>query len=369
MTEAPASAPAAEAAAPFPACPQAFGPPAAAALLRVYAEDFRVDEQLGFSPDGEGEHVLVQLEKRGANTQWAARQLAAFAGVAAREVGFCGMKDRHALTRQWFSLPLAGRAEPAWEGLAAEGLRVIASARHRRKLRRGAHAANAFSLTLRDVAGDRADILARVARVREAGVPNYFGEQRYGVGRGNLDAAQAMFAGNRRVRREERGLLISAARSAIFDEVLSRRVAHGDWSRLIDGDVAQLDGSASFFAVEGPQDPALQARLAAFDIHPSGPLWGAGEAPTSGAAGALERAAAARWPTLRDGLERSGSKQQRRALRVRPEGLVVAEHDGGLLRLEFTLPAGSYATSVLREIVRATDVQRLPQAPGADPRP
>jgi tRNA pseudouridine13 synthase len=339
----------------FPAYPHALGPPDATAVMRARPEDFFVDEQLGFEPDGEGEHLLVQLEKTSANTAWAARQLAAFTGAASRDVSFSGLKDRHAVTRQWFSIHIGNRPDPDFTGFDAEGLTVLLSARHRRKLRRGSHASNAFRITLRELSGP---VDARLHVIRTCGVPNYFGEQRYGHSGSNLRAAHQMFTRRRgRSSRDKRSLYLSAARSCLFDEVLSRRVQRGDWDRLLRGDVAMLAGSSSWFAVEAPDADELPARLAAFDLHPSGPLWGAGDLPTAGDVATLERAAAERYAVLRDGLEGSNLRQQRRALRLVPEEF-RSEQDGELLQVSFTLPPGAYATSVLRELVQLNNVMR-----------
>jgi tRNA pseudouridine13 synthase len=334
-----------------PAWPHAFGAPEATLRLREAPADFVVDEVLGFDPDGEGEHLLLRLEKTGANTAWAARCLARFAGLSPRDVSCSGLKDRHAVTRQWFSLHLPGRETPDFRDFAAEGLRVLECHRHGRKLRRGSHRANAFRITLR---GAPTAAEARIAAIRQRGVPNYFGPQRYGRDLANLDGALAMFASpRRRLPREKRSLYLSAARSCIFDEVLSRRVVRDDWDALAAGDVAVLAGSASWFPVDTP-DAALAARLAAFDIHPSGPLWGSGDCPSRDAVRRLEEAAAARYGTFRAGLEACGSRHERRALRLVPEDLVAEPLPDGI-RLSFTLPAGAYATSVLREVAALED--------------
>jgi tRNA pseudouridine13 synthase len=338
----------------LPPWPRAHGAPVAAATVRTSPADFQVEELLGFEPDGAGEHLMVWLEKTSANTVWAGRQLAAFAGLQAREVSHSGLKDRHAVTRQWFSLHLANRQEPDWSRFEADGLRVLHTCRHSRKLRPGTHAANRFAIVLRDVTGP---VASHAELVRDHGVPNYFGEQRYGRDGGNLAAAAAMFAGGRRARREQRSMLLSAARSAIFDQLLSWRVARGDWNRLLRGDVAALAGSSSWFTVE-EVDASLDARLADFDVHPSGPLWGSGETATAGEVAELELAAAQHYADLRDGLlAAGGSRMARRPLRVRPDAFHWAQ-DGNVVELSFTLPAGSYATSVLREIADVTDVMR-----------
>ncbi len=335
--------------------PRAHGPAACSAAIRTTPEDFFVEELPSFEPSGAGEHLLLTVEKRGMNTAFAAKRIAAWAGIAESAIGYAGLKDRHAVTRQRFSAWLPKKIAPDIATLQSDDLRVLDHAWHARKLPRGALAGNRFELVLRDVAGDRSEIDARFAAIRARGVPNAFGAQRFGKEGGNLDKALAMFAG-RRMRREERSLLLSAARSALFNDALARRIADATWDRGMDGEVWMLDGSHSVF---GPVsvDPALAERIAAFDIHPTGPLWGAGEPRTCGAARALEADVAAKCADGRfaDGLVRAGLKQERRALRVVPRDLAWEWLRPDALRLGFALPAGSYATAVLHELGTAGD--------------
>lgn len=323
--------------------------------MREAPEDFRVDELDGFEPSGSGEHLLLDIEKRGMNTGFAAKRIAEWAGVPESAVGYAGLKDRHAVTRQRFSVQLPGREAPDVAGLEDESLRVLGQARHSRKLPRGALAGNRFELVLRGVQGDAEAIDERLHGIAARGVPNYFGEQRFGHGGGNVAEALAMFAG-RRVRREQRGLLLSAARSALFNRVLAGRVAGDTWDRPLPGEAWILDGNRSVFGPE-PFDDVLAERLAAFDIHPSGPLWGRGELRTTDDALALERAvletpdAAA----LAKGLELAGLRQERRALRLRPFGLAWDRPVPDALRLRFSLPPGTYATTVLAELGDVVD--------------
>lgn len=331
-----------------PGLVRAFGPPVLTGVMRSEAEDFQVEELPAFEPSGEGEHLLLEIEKRGINTAFLARHLARWAGVPEHAVGYAGLKDRHALTRQRFSVHLPKRVAPNLDGLALDGVRVLSSTWHARKLPRGALAGNRFVLTLREVAGDAAALRARVEAILATGLPNFFGEQRFGHGGANLDAARAMFAG-RRVRRDQRSILLSAARSAIFNAVLGRRVADGDWAAGRDGDVWMLDGSRSVFGPE-PLDASLRARLTALDIHPTGPLWGQGELRSTGAVRALEEALATGFDPLPTGLEAAGLKQERRALRIRVPAIGVEWLPDRRLRLAFELPPGAYATGLLHEL-------------------
>jgi tRNA pseudouridine13 synthase len=330
--------------------PRAHGAAACTATIRATPEDFFVEEIASFEPSGSGEHLLLTVEKRGMNTAFAAKRIAAWAGVAESAIGYAGLKDRHAVTRQRFSVWLPKKVAPDVGSLQSEDLNVLDHAWHSRKLPRGALAGNRFELMLHDVVGDRAEIDARLAAIRARGVPNAFGVQRFGKEGGNLDKALAMFAG-RRMRREERSLLLSAARSALFNAVLARRIADGTWDRGMDGEVWMLAGSHSVFGPE-PLDDALRARVAAFDIHPTGPLWGAGEPRTSGELRTLETevAAALADGRMAEGLVRAGMKQERRALRIALPGLEWEWTGMDRLRLGFALPAGSYATAVLHEL-------------------
>ncbi|TKR33792.1 tRNA pseudouridine(13) synthase TruD [Luteimonas gilva] len=330
--------------------PRAHGAPALSARFRASPEDFRVEEIDGFEASGSGEHLLLTVEKRGMNTAFAAKRIAQWAGVQEAAIGYAGLKDRHALTRQRFSVHLPKRVAPDLSALQSSDLSVLKSEWHAKKLPRGALAGNRFVLTLREVAGDRDAAVERLRAIAARGVPNYFGEQRFGRDGGNVAEALAMFAG-RRVRREQRSLLLSAARSELFNRVLATRVADGSWERGLEGEVWMLDGSRSVFGPE-PWSDELAARLATFDIHPSGPLWGAGGLRSAAVARQLEEAGLADETALalRAGLEKAGLKQERRALRLRPQALRWDWRSEDVLEFQFELPAGAYATVVLREL-------------------
>jgi tRNA pseudouridine13 synthase len=329
------------------ALPRAHGPALLAARLRVLPEDFRVEEIASFEPSGEGEHLLLEIEKRGMNTAFAARRLAEWAGIPEMGIGYAGLKDRHAVTRQRFSVHLPRRVAPALEALESEDLHVLGHAWHNRKLSRGALAGNRFELLLREASGDRAAIAERLGRIAAQGLPNYFGEQRFGRGGDNVAAAQRMFSGQR-VKREQRSILLSAARSQLFNAALAGRIEDGSWATGTEGEVWMLEGTHSVFGPE-PATPELAARAAAQDIHPTGPMWGSGELRSSGRARAIEAAAVAPYEALRTGLESAGLRQERRALRVRVQEIDAVWVDGDL-RLRFLLGPGAYATEVLAEL-------------------
>ena len=329
--------------------PRAYGTPPLTATLRSTPEDFRVEEILGYDADGEGEHALLWVEKRDANTDWVARELARFAGVSPMNVGYAGLKDRHAVTCQAFTVQLPGKADPDWNAFPHSEVKVLASTRHKRKLKRGALRGNRFVLVLRDVRGDRTRAEAVLGSIAARGVPNYFGEQRFGREGGNVAQARAMFAG-RRVDRDKRSILLSAARSQIFNSVLAARVERDAWDKPLEGEIWALAGSRSWFGPE-PFNDVLAARLAQGDIHPSGPLWGQGEPPAAEAAGELERSVAAQYVDLAEGLAAARMEQERRPLRLLPKDLRWRWLDDEALELSFELPAGAYATVVARELI------------------
>jgi len=328
--------------------PCAHGGPVATGRLRVEIDDFQVDEQLGFAPDGDGEHWLLQVEKRDANTHWVAGQLARFAGVAARDVSYSGLKDRRAIANQWFSVHDPKRRLLDWSDASCDEFSVIVAERHRRKLRRGSHRANRFRIRIRDLR-ETGKLEERLDSVARLSVPNYFGEQRFGRGGANIGKALAMFATRARVDRHHRSIYLSAARSWLFNRVLAARVLRGVWNQAIEGEVFALDGTRSVFS-ETP-DEALRKRLAGLDVHPTGPMWGRGGLAPTGQCLALEARVLAAWPVLLEGLESAGLDQQRRALRLNTGELKWHRADPGVLELQFDLGRGAFATSVLREIV------------------
>ena len=340
--------------------PTAWGSgPIATGVLRTSPEDFKVDEILGFDAGGEGPHALLHVRKRGANTEWVARELARAAGCKPFDVGFAGLKDRNAVTTQYFTVPRGKRAAEEFLGLAGEGYEVIGAVTHQRKLPRGALAGNRFEITARAVACDAAALAARITEVARGGVPNYFGEQRFGRDAGNLAdvlrAAERGAAGGagRSRGRGDAGFMLSAARSLVFNAILAERVSRGSWNTLQPGDVANLDGRGSVFAVDAV-DETLATRCAALELHPTAPLIGTDASMAGGAVRELEEATAAQFPEALAVIAHERMNAERRALRIRVRGL---EHDfaDGALRLRFELAAGSFATTVLREIIAAGD--------------
>lgn len=327
--------------------------PEVTARLRTVPEDFQVWELPLVEPQRTGTHLWLEVRKRGANTQWVAERLAAAAGAQLRDVGFAGMKDRHAVTTQWFSLGLQQAQNDNWQSWEIPDVSILQAHRHGRKLQRGALRGNRFRLVLRDLEGATAALQGRLECIRQTGVPNYFGPQRFGRSGANIPRAVHWLEGGRRIGRSQRSIHLSVVRSYLFNRLLHERVGSGNWNRLVDGDLALLDGSRSTFPCSLP-DPELERRCAEFDIHPTGPLPGRegkrGNSRPAGEAAALEEEVLQRFDSLLHGLQRAGVDASRRSLRVVPAGLDW-QWDGACLALEFSLPPGAYATSVLRELV------------------
>lgn len=300
--------------------PRSLERPTTEAGFRVRCRDFQVDERAGFEPSGEGEHLLLQVRKENENTRWLAKLLAEHYGVEESAVGYCGLKDRRALTRQWFSIHLPGQADTG-PMPAGPGFKVLAAARHSRKLRPGMHEGNDFVICLRGLGGDSDAIEQRLALIRDRGVPNYFGEQRFGIDGGNLAEVERIVARSRpRFKGRRGGLYLSAARSWLFNLVLADRVREGTWNSCLEG-----------------------------EPRPEGPLWGRGRSAAAGAVADYESALLQPWRAWCDALEHSGLGQERRSLVLVPEGLRW-QWLGQDVELAFGLPPGTYATALLREV-------------------
>ncbi len=340
--------------------------PAMGGRYRVEPADFRVEEVFVHPLDDAGEHLWLWIEKTGLTTHQAIERIAGDCGVAARQIGFAGLKDRHARTYQWLSLPWPIKAElPTWT--VADDLIVHAARRHGRKLKRGAHTANRFSIRLRDIiypegTDDGESLTALATRIASQGVPNYFGEQRFGRQGTNVEMARQVFAG-KRLPRNKRSIALSAARSFMFNQVLAARVADGTWARALAGDVFMLAGTNSVFAGNTTDETAqaLAERVASRDIAPTGPMPGQlgprAVVPESPAAD-HEQAVGQTYPDLIDGLVAARVDAERRALVLAVDDFQLTRADDDLI-VSFELPAGAFATSVLRELGDFVDAMRI----------
>ena len=319
----------------LPPWPNAYPASGASATLKLLNEDFSVTELPLQLPSGAGEHLWLDVEKNGANTAFVAQQLAAAAGVRDWDVGYAGLKDRYAITRQWFSIYLPKGETPDLTQLQHPEFKVLGQSRHVKKLRPGDLQGNAFRIVLRDVTGDRDAIEANLKAVASRGVPNYFGAQRFGFDGGNVEQGRAMLAREIRVRNpKKKGIYLSAVRSFVFNEVLALRIQQGLWGQTLPGDVMDEAG------------------------RPTGPLWGRGRVSTTDQAQALEMGVAERHATLCDGMEHAGLDQERRALVASPADMAWEWPQADQLVLTFSLSAGTYATSVLDEILRTREPER-----------
>jgi len=333
----------------IPEWPFSLGVPEASGLIRSCPEDFVVEEIPRLVPEGEGSHLWLWVEKRSANTDWVARELAKVAGCPQRDVGYAGLKDRHAITRQWFSVPGSDATLENLEKPGIEGVNILEGRKHTRKLKRGTLNGNRFNLRIRGFKGDSSQTGHRLEQIRVSGVPNYFGPQRFGHNGRNVEHGYNLLKKRARLPRNKKSIYLSALRSFLFNKVLAERVRRGNWNSMINGELAMLDGTQSIFPCEFP-DTDIEERCKRLDIHPTGPMPGdAGTQPTADAA-ELEQLVLQNWPELTELLKAQRVKAVRRALRLYP-----AEFEwrftGTDMELAFVLPPGTYATTVLREIV------------------
>lgn len=344
--------------------PPAWGEPLVTAQLKQQPSDFVVNEVLDIDFEDSGEHLYLHIEKTGANTDEIAKLLETTFSVNSKDIGLAGLKDRHAITRQWFSVRTASSVDEITQALEIfnhpeKHARVVNCTRHSRKLRRGAHRGNDFVIRLRDVKTTEggmgrqslaAAVERRVGRIVRSGFPNYIGPQRFGFGGQNLVRARQWFRQPRkRTSRQQRSLWLSSARSALFNLVCASRVADGSWQTLLPGEPAVLSGSRSFFDSDSSTTDELSQRLNSFDIHPSAPWWGRGTPPAQGACADYELLLLAEHADLCEGLERAGLPQERRAIRSVATDLRHQWLDDTTFELSFHLSPGVFATTLLRE--------------------
>lgn len=328
-----------------------YGKPQGFGLLKASPEDFVVVEDLGFEPDGEGEHILVRILKNGCNTRFVADALAKFLKIHAREVSFAGQKDKHAVTEQWLCARVPGKEIPDLSAFQLEGCKVLEYARHKRKLRLGALKGNAFTLVLREVS-HRDEVESRLHAISTGGVPNYFGAQRFGIGGSNLQGALRWAQSDTPVRdRNKRSFWLSAARSALFNQIVSQRLKKTDFNQVVDGDALQLAGRGSWFVSTQEELVELQRRVDEKELMVTASLPGSGEWGTQRDALAFEQSAIAEETALQSLLLREKVEASRRAMLLYPQQLSWNWWDDVTVELRFWLPAGSFATSVVRELI------------------
>ena len=330
----------------------AFGGPCVTGLIKQQPQDFRVDEIPGFEPDGEGDHVYLTIEKTGLTTNNVAGILKRYCGLHSRDIGYAGMKDKHAVTSQQFSINLSGKVEPDWSAIENDQIRVLNVARHRRKLKRGVLKGNRFTIVIRELQGDLDKLVQQLEKIKQHGVPNYFGPQRFGYAGSNIEQARRLFRHELpKIKRDERSILLSTARSLLFNQVLHERVKQGNWNRLLPGEVINLDATERHFAE--PINETLISRAEQMDVHPTGPLCGLPSRalqPTE-EAGNIEQQVLEGFDFWLQGLEQFKLEHARRPLRIAVRDMQWSV-TGNQMSISFALTAGAYATVVLREFLK-----------------
>lgn len=331
--------------------PRLFGDSPGRAIFKSCPEDFQVEEILGFEPSGEGEHCFLWVEKAGRNTNDVAKHFADQLGIRKRLVSHCGLKDKEAVTRQWFSLHLPGQESPVAGDLETEGLRILKITRNLRKLHRGSHDGNRFTIRLRDCQCSRREVEARWEKMISQGVPNYFGPQRFGRGGNNVRQARELLSGQTEVRdRLVRGILISAARSYLFNLVVATRVQEGTLATPLDGEVFGFATNRSLVLPDNLHGDEVD-RVASGALELTAPLWGEGEIMSVNEVRRFEQEIISQESELASDLEKLGLRQERRVIRLTPQEATLAWENETELVLNFDLPKGTYATTVLRELI------------------
>ena len=322
-------------------------PPKQTALLKAECADFVVKEQLGYDMSGDGEFVAVKVRKTDCNTLFVGEQLAKFAGISARNMSYAGLKDRKAVTEQWFSLQMPGQPTPDFSQFSLEGVEILDVTHHQRKIRIGSLQGNHFEIFLRN-AEETDELKVRLDFLAKNGFPNYFTEQRFGRDGNNLTQALRWANGEIKVKdRNKRSFYLSAARSEIFNLIVSKRMELNLAQQILVGDVLQLNGSHSWFVVDESEDLAqLQQRLAQQDVLLTAPL--IGEEDKS--AVDFENEIFAQHQALFALMRQERMKAARRPILMHPQHFQWQFEPNGL-RLQFALPAGSYATALIRELV------------------
>lgn len=321
--------------------------PKQTALLKAECADFIVKEELGYDMSGDGEFVAVRVRKIDNNTIFVGEKLAAFCGVSARNMSYAGLKDRKAITEQWFCIQMPGKPTPDFSQFQMDGVEILEVTRHNRKIRTGSLDGNHFEILLRN-ATENDELKVRLEIVKHLGFPNYFTEQRFGRDGHNLTEAMRWATGEIKVKdRKKRSFYLSAARSEVFNLVVSERVKLGLATQILPNDILQLKGTHSWFKADQNEDlNALQVRLENRDILLTAPLIGETEQNSND----IENQIVAQHHALHDLMKQERLKPARRPLLMQAENFSWQFEPAGL-RLKFYLPAGSYATALVRELV------------------
>ncbi|MCG3730212.1 tRNA pseudouridine(13) synthase TruD [Vibrio cincinnatiensis] len=334
------------------------GQPIAKAKIKASPEHFKVVEDLGYEFSGQGEHVMVCIRKTGENTSFVANELAKACGVKSKDVGWAGLKDRHAVTEQWLSVYLPDGKFPNLAAFEAQypSIEVLAMTRHHKKLRPGDLRGNHFELLLSEVS-NMADVMQRLPMIAQQGVPNYFGQQRFGREGNNVSEARRWGRDNVRSRNQnQRSLYLSAARSWIFNHIVSQRIQAGCFDRFIEGDIALKEGQAILISAD--QLAEFNQQLALQQVQISAALAGDNALPTEKEALKIEQRELDAEPELMALIRGNRMRHERRAISLVPK-LFSWEAEDHTIKLKFTLDAGSFATSIIRELVEEIPVERV----------
>ena len=334
------------------------GVPKAKAKLKAQPQHFQVREDLGYELSGQGEHLMVRIRKTGENTSFVANELAKACGVKSKDVSWAGLKDRHAVTEQWLSVHLPGGDAPDFDAFLKQypSIEILAVTRHHKKLRPGDLKGNHFTLTLSEVS-DTEDVLQRLSAIAETGVPNYFGSQRFGNQGNNVSEARRWGRENVRTRNQnKRSLYLSAARSWIFNHIVSARIEQGAFDRVVEGDIA-LTGEGSTL-VEADQVAAFNLQLERGEVQISAAMAGDNALPTQAQALALEQPQLDAEPDLMALIRGNRMRHERRPVALKAQDLRW-QVDGNNITLHFSLDAGCFATAIVRELVEEIPVERV----------
>lgn len=324
----------------------AYGQPRSSGQIKRSPEDFCVEENLGFALSGGGEHLYLLIEKKLLNTEDMAKIIARTVGLPLKAISYAGLKDKFAKTTQWFSLHLPGMVDPNLDGLTTDNYRLLKAVRHNKKLKIGALKGNNFIIKIHDFGYDEHELLTRIDNIKAHGVPNYFGPQRFGINGNNLARAKEVLLENKKIKsRHLRGIYYSAARSFLFNAIVSLRVTDNSWNRPVRGDLMMLAGSHSIFPIDVVDDEIMR-RVSENDIFPASPLWGIGKELLTEQALHLQSIAIEPWREWCEALERHGLQRLYRSMVLLPEHLQFKDNV-----FTFTLPAGSFATTILRELL------------------
>lgn len=342
-----------------------YGKPECKAKLKAQPEHFVVKEVLGYSFTGSGEHLMVKIRKTGENTMFVANELARYCNVKSKDMGWAGLKDRHAVTEQWLSIHLAKEEDvPDFSAFEKQypSIQILEQSRHNKKLRPGDLTGNRFEITLSEVS-DVQSVEQRLESVISGGVPNYYGAQRFGRDGNNVSEAKRWGRDNVRTRNQnKRSMYLSTARSWIFNHIVSDRINQECFSTLLLGDIVMFDEGVTSdqkfsHAITESELPQYQQKLQAGEVFLTAALAGDNALPTELDALQLEQRVVDSEPDLMALIRGNRMRHDRRDTILKPVDLSYTTQDDNVV-LRFSLSSGSFATSIIRELVEEIPVER-----------